>query len=251
MWRPLALARNTASSATSSGWPMRRKPLLASASSRTCSTVLFCALANCANNCSTRSVCGLAGMDDIDVDVVAVADRGEPLAKFAIAALTAPPIRKSGPGVRAAPPMILTMLPCASFSSGQNKLRQPHRAEEFKRKAVDPGLVRQVEEFAALGGAGIVDQHVAALEALTHLGEQRCSQPASVRRSPATVSGAGAAGGRDRLGAVGEIGRAGRRQHGLRALARKGDRDGPADAAAAAGDDNDFSFELSRHGFLP
>jgi hypothetical protein len=42
------------------------------------------------------------------------------LAKFAIAALTAPPIRKSGPGVRAAPPTMLTILPCACLSNGQN-----------------------------------------------------------------------------------------------------------------------------------
>ena len=58
---PARCVRNSASSATSSGWPMRRKPLLTSASSRTCSTVLPCALANCANNCSMRSVCVCPG----------------------------------------------------------------------------------------------------------------------------------------------------------------------------------------------
>ena len=40
--------------------------------------------------------------------------------KFPMAALTEPPMVKSAPGVRAAPPMILTTWPCAAFSIGQN-----------------------------------------------------------------------------------------------------------------------------------
>ena len=37
-----------------------------------------------------------------------------------MAALTEPPMVKSAPGVRAAPPMMLTTWPCAAFSIGQN-----------------------------------------------------------------------------------------------------------------------------------
>ena len=90
--------------------------------------------------------------------------------------------------------------------------RQPHRGVKLQREAVGPGLVRQLEEFAALGRAGIVDQHVAALEPLVDRGEHllAAGQRAQVagnghRRRPA--------GGGDRLRAFGEIGRAGRRQH--------------------------------------
>jgi len=41
----------------------------------------------------------LAGVDDIDINVIRLPSAVRPLAKFAIAALTAPPMRKSGPGV--------------------------------------------------------------------------------------------------------------------------------------------------------
>ncbi len=68
--------------------------------------------------------------------------------------------------MRAAPPMMLTTWPCDALSSGQNSRRQPHRAEELERVAVEPGLVRQFEEIARAGGARVVDQDVAALEAL-------------------------------------------------------------------------------------
>ena len=152
--------------------------------------------------------------------------------------------------MRAAPPMMLTMLPCAALSSGQNSSRQPHRGVELEREAVGPGLVRLLEEFSAFGRAGIVDQHVAALEALVHLGEHllAAGKRAQIagnrhRRRPARRG--------DRLRAFGEIGRVRRRQHGLRALAREGGRDGPADAAAAAADDDDFSLEFSRHWLPP
>jgi hypothetical protein len=44
-----------------------------------------------------------------------------PLEKLATAALTEPPIKNSASGVRAAPPTILTTLPCEAFNSGQNR----------------------------------------------------------------------------------------------------------------------------------
>jgi hypothetical protein len=130
------------------------------------------------------------------------------------------------------------------------QLGQPHRGVEFQREAVAPGLVRQIEELAALGGASIVDQHVAALEAVADLRKKifasgKLAQVAFHRQRRRS------SGRCHRLGAGGKIGRVGGRQYGLRALARKSGRNGAADAAAASGDDDDLSFELARHGFLP
>src|SRR3954469_25701083 len=45
-----------------------------------------------------------------------------PLEKLAMAALTEPPIRNSGSGVRAAPPMMLITFPRDHFNSSQNTL---------------------------------------------------------------------------------------------------------------------------------
>ena len=70
-----------------------------------------------------------------------------------MAALTEPPTRNSGSGVRAAPPMMLITWPCAAFSSGQNSRREPHAAEELQREAVEPGVVGQLDEIAGAGRA--------------------------------------------------------------------------------------------------
>ncbi len=142
------------------------------------------------------------------------------------------------------------MLPCACLSSGQNSPRQPHRGVELEREAVGPGVVRLIEKLAAFGRAGIIDQHVAALEALVDLGEDLLTG-----RERAQVAGNGhrlrPASAGDRLGPFDEICRIGRRQHALRTLARECRGYRPADAAATAADDHDFSLEFLRHSSAP
>ncbi len=92
--------------------------------------------------------------------------------KFAVAALTEPPIRNSGSTVRAAPPMMLTTWPCAALSSGQNRRVSRTAPKNFSAKPSSQGVVRQLEEIAGAGRARIVDQHVAAVEALVDALEQ-------------------------------------------------------------------------------
>src|SRR3954469_1188355 len=84
-----------------------------------------------------------------------------PLEKLAMAALTEPPIRNSGSGVRAAPPMMLITFPWEAFSSGQNSLLA-HAAEELERIAFEPDRIGQVHERSGARRARVVDQHVAA-----------------------------------------------------------------------------------------
>jgi hypothetical protein len=92
---------------------------------------------------------------------------------------------------------------------------------EFEREAVGPQIVRLLEEFSALSGARIVDQHVAAFETLIHFGEHLLAGG-----KLAQVAGNGhrlrPAASCDRFRALGEVGRARCRQHGLRALTREG-----------------------------
>src|SRR5207237_7748918 len=57
-----------------------------------------------------------------------------PLEKLATAALTAPPIKNSGSGVRAAPPTILITLPCEAFNSGQNSRVSRTAPKNFRAK---------------------------------------------------------------------------------------------------------------------
>ena len=65
----------------------------------------------------------------------------KPFVKLCIAALTEPPIRNSGSGVRAAPPMTLTTCPCAVFEQRPEQAAEPHAAEELERETVLPRLL--------------------------------------------------------------------------------------------------------------
>ena len=152
--------------------------------------------------------------------------------------------------MRAAPPMMLTILPCDSLSSGQNSRRQPHRGVEFQREAVGPGVVRLIEKLAAFGGAGIVDQHVATLEALADL---RKHLLATGKRAQVAgnVIGSGPPAAATALAPSARLAAFDAASTHLRALARKRHGNGPADAAAAAADDHDFSLEFLRQCCLP
>ena len=113
--------RNTASAATSSGWPMRRRPLLTQRLGAHLLHGLVLRLGELLRTAARRGRSASApGWMTLMLMSSRLPSAVRPLAKLAMAALTAPPIRNSGPGVRAAPPTMLTMLPCAALSSGQN-----------------------------------------------------------------------------------------------------------------------------------
>src|SRR5262245_24378520 len=112
--------RNSVSAAMSSGLPKRRALLLVSASARSSSTVLPNAAARCRRNSSCRSVSVLPGWMTLTLTLSRLPSLARPLEKLATAALTEPPIKNSASGVRAAPPTMLTTLPCDAFNSGQN-----------------------------------------------------------------------------------------------------------------------------------
>src|SRR5262245_44661611 len=191
-WRARSEQRNSASAAMSSGLPKRRMLLWASASSRSCSTVLPSAAARCSSSCCRRSVSVLPGWMTFTLTSSRLPSLDRPLEKLATAALTDPPIRNSASGVRAAPPTMLTTLPCAAFSSGQNSRVSRTQPKNF---SAEPS------SQAASGSSRNAPARVApALLTSTSQRRNRSltspnsrSQASSRRRSPATVNGCGPA----------------------------------------------------------
>jgi hypothetical protein len=92
------------------------------------------------------------------------------LEKFAITALTEPPIRKSQPGVPRGDAGDVHYTALGLREHPPLKTRHAHAAEKLQRVAVDPGGVGKVEKVAGLGGAGIIDQDVTVLAVLAHRG---------------------------------------------------------------------------------
>ena len=69
---------------------------------------------------------------------------------------------------------------------------QPHRGEIFERKAIDKSLVWQVEKVAGARATGVVDEDVAAVEALLGLGENLLAAVnAKVSLDPVSLSDPG------------------------------------------------------------
>src|SRR6185312_12784315 len=107
---------------------------------------------------------GGAGMNDIHIHAVALAEIGEPFGKI-----------RERPVDRAADQEILVRRACGAahdiddipFRRFQHRPEQPREAdgrEEFQREAVMPFFVIEVEEVAGLGGARAVHERVAASE---------------------------------------------------------------------------------------
>ena len=122
---------------------------------------------------------------------------------------------------------------------------EPHAAEEFQRKAVEPDGIGQIEEGSRARGARIVDEHVAAPESFLDPFEQpfaglQGAQIASDRERFRPFR-------RDRFGGGGQIGLGRGSEHGLGAFARECERNAAADAAAPARDDDDLPLEFFRH----
>ncbi len=111
--------------------------------------------------------------------------------------------------------------------------RQPHRGEILQRKAVEEGLVRQFEEVAGAGAPGVVDQDVAALEALLDAGEHllAAGELAQIARDRQRLGGPA---WRSPCAAAARLSAEEEASTRLRAFARERRRNAAADAAAAA-----------------
>ena len=169
---------------------MRRMPVLLNCSALTWSGVFPCALANCSISCCIRSVSVVPGWMTLMLTSSRLPRPTRPFEKLAKAALTEPPTRNSGPGVRAAPPMMLTMLPCAAFRSGQNSRVMRTAPKNLSAKPsvhVSSASVRKSPPRVA--PALLMSTSQRPKRALTSA--WTCSQPLSVRRSAATVIGGG------------------------------------------------------------
>ncbi len=229
---------------------MRRTPLLAIASARSSSTGRPDDSARWRSRFSVRSVAVAPGWMALTLTPSRMPSRDRPLLKFASAELTDPPIRNSGStrARRAADDVDDVAL--RRLQERPKQPRQPHGAEEFERKAVEPQIVRRASRKspARVAPAQFTSTSQRLKRSLTRA--NTCSQPASVRRSAATVMRLGPAGFDDGPGGRRQVG--GRRcgEHALRARAREVRGYRPADAAACARNDDDLPLKLSRHADL-
>ena len=112
--------------------------------------------------------------------------------------------------------------------------------EEFQRVAVFPVGVGEIEEIAALGGAGVIDEDIEPAELALDLLDQFCRRvvAAQIDSRDTGATALLADGGRDLaerlLVAAG--------QHHVAALGRQRQRDAAADAAARSGHQRDLAF---------
>src|SRR6266540_5409422 len=113
-----------------------------------------------------------------------------PLEKLATAALTEPPIKNSASGVRAAPPTMLTTLPCEAFNSGQNSRVSRTQPKNFSAKpSSQTASGKSRNAPARVAPALLTSTSQRWKRSLTR--RNNCSHASSLRRSPATVSGCG------------------------------------------------------------
>src|SRR6516225_1574671 len=144
--------RNSASAATSSGLPKRRALLLVSA--------------------SAPLGVGIAGMNDVDVDVIAIAEFGEALGKVGDRRIDRAADQEFGIGGACGAPDDVDDASLRSLQQRPEQPGEPHATEELQREALEPDRVGQIQERARARRARIVDEHVATLEALVDALEQ-------------------------------------------------------------------------------
>ena len=167
------------------------------------------------------------------------------LVKAATAALTELPMVNSASGLRPLVPPMETNEPRCVLQQRPGRARQPHVGEELQRVAVLPVGVGELEEAAALGGAGVVDQDVEMAELAPHRLDQRLLRAlaAQVERRDRGLAALGA----DRRRGLVERGLVAPGQQEIAALGRKRQRDGPADAAARPGHQRDLAVQPQFH----
>ena len=220
-------------------------PVRASAAARNSSTDLPVACARCASSSSCRSVRGVAGMDHVDVDAVAHAELGQSLRRIRQRRIDRAADGELGLRRARGAADDVDDVALRRLQHRPEQPREPDGGVILEREAVEERLVGQFQEIAGAGAPGVVHEDVAAAEFLFHLGGEllavgKLAQVAGdgKRLKPHL---------RDHLRGGGKIVGRGRRDHGLRALARERHRDPAPDAAAAAGDDRDLALKFSCH----
>jgi hypothetical protein len=117
---------------------------------------------------------------------------------------------------------------------------EPHGAKELEREAVGEIFVGQIEELAALGGAGVVDQDVDLSESLdSEVGDP----PAGVGQAQIQCNGVRGSPGATNLGCGGIEQRlvTGAQNH-ARPCGCQAHRDAASDAPAGAGHDRNLTL---------
>ena len=168
--------------------------------------------------------------------------------KRGTAAFTELPMVNSAVGLRAAGAADRNQRTVPFFQKRPGGARQPHMGEEFQRIAVFPIGVGKVEEIAALGGAGIVDQNIEPAELAPGLVDQlfRRGLLAQIQHRDARS----ASGFADRLGDFIKRRRVAAGQHHVAAFGRERQRDAAADAAARSGHQRDLTLQSQFHFLL-
>ena len=162
------------------------------------------------------------------------------LEKAATAALTELPMVNSSVGLRPPVPPMAIDRAAPLLEQRPGGAGEPHMGEEFQRVAVFPIGVGEIEEIAALGGAGIVDENVEPAELALDLLDQFCRRvlAAQIDDGDAGAAALLADGGRDLFERL--FVAAG--QHHVAAFGRQRQRDATTDAAARSGHQRDLAF---------
>ena len=164
MWRAFSEHRNKVSAATSSALPSRRRPSLAVASCLSCFDRFSRCLRALLDQLIEALGLGRAGMDDIDVDAVTFAELRQRLGEIAHRRIDRSADREIGAGRARRAAADIDDKTLRRLEQRPEQPAHAHAAEQFQRIAVEPGIVRQVDEIAGTGRARRADQNVAAVE---------------------------------------------------------------------------------------
>lgn len=134
MCRAASELKNKVKAATSSGVPNRIRPSRVTCASCSFSTVLPLVADRCSKSRCRRGVSVSPGRMAFTFTPSILPKPDSPLVELLRAAFTAPPIRKPGSGVRAAPPMMLTTWPLAVFRKGQNRRQRVTLPKNLRAK---------------------------------------------------------------------------------------------------------------------
>src|SRR5215472_10372395 len=115
---------------------------------------------------------GIAGMNDVDVDVIAIAELRQALGKVGDRRVDRAADQKFGIGGACGAPDDVDDASLRSLQHRPEQPGEPHAAEELQREAVEPDRIGQIQERARARRARVVDEHVATLEAFVDAAEQ-------------------------------------------------------------------------------
>src|SRR5919197_2814905 len=133
---------------------------------------------------------GIAGMNHVDVDVIAVAELRQTLGEVGHCRIHRPADEELGIGRAGGAPTMLITLPCAAFNSGQNsRVSRTHPKNFSAKPSSQAASAKSTNAPARVAPALLTRTSQRRKRSLTRLNS--CSHASSVRRSPATVNGCG------------------------------------------------------------